>query len=37
MKIYNINEKLEYLNEVLKLELKEWGTYTEENLVKKIR
>ena len=36
MKIYNIIEKKEYLNEVLDLELREWGTYTEDNLTKKI-
>ncbi len=36
MKVYNILEKQEYLNEVLDLELKEWGTYTKENLTKKI-
>ena len=36
MKVYNIKEKLEYLNEVVDLELKEWGTYTKENLIKKI-
>ncbi len=36
MKIYNILEKPEYLNEVLELELKEWGTYTKDNLNKKI-
>ena len=36
MKIYNILEKPEYLKEVLDLELKEWGTYTEDNLTKKI-
>lgn len=36
MKIYNILEKQEYLNEVLDLELREWGTYTEDNLTKKI-
>ena len=36
MKIYNILEKSEYLKEVLDLELKEWGTYTEDNLTKKI-
>ena len=36
MKVYNILEKPNYLEEVLSLELKEWGTYSEENLVKKI-
>ena len=36
MKIYNILEKKEYLKEVLDLELKEWGTYSEDNLTKKI-
>ena len=36
MKIYNILEKKEYLKEVLDLELREWGTYTEDNLTKKI-
>ncbi|MBQ4031989.1 MAG: GNAT family N-acetyltransferase [Bacilli bacterium] len=36
MKIYNILEKPEYLKEVLDLELKEWGTYSEDNLTKKI-
>ena len=36
MKVYNILEKKEYLNEVLDLELKEWGTYSEDNLTKKI-
>lgn len=36
MKIYNILEKQEYLEEVLDLELKEWGTYSKENLTKKI-
>ena len=36
MKIYNILEKQEYLNEVLELELREWGTYSKENLTKKI-
>ena len=36
MKIYNILEKPEYLKEVLDLELREWGTYTEDNLTKKI-
>lgn len=35
MKIYNILEKPKYLEEVLDLELKEWGTYTKENLIKK--
>jgi len=36
MKVYNIIEKQEYLNEVLDLELREWGTYSKENLTKKI-
>jgi len=36
MKVYNILEKKEYLNEVLDLELREWGTYSKENLTKKI-
>lgn len=36
MKIYNILEKQEYLEEVLDLELREWGTYSKENLTKKI-
>ena len=36
MKVYNILEKQEYLNEVLDLELREWGTYSKENLTKKI-
>ena len=36
MKVYNILEKKEYLNEVLDLELREWGTYSEDNLTKKI-
>ena len=36
MEIYNILEKPDYLNEVLELELKEWGDYTKENLTKKI-
>ena len=36
MKVYNILEKKEYLNVVLDLELKEWGTYSEDNLTKKI-
>lgn len=35
MNIFNIKEKIEYLNEVLELELKEWGTYSKENLDKK--
>ena len=37
MKVYNILEKKEYLNEVLDLELREWGTYSKENLTKKIK
>ena len=36
MKVYNILEKKEYLKEVLDLELREWGTYSKENLAKKI-
>ena len=36
MKIYNILENPENLREVLDLELREWGTYTEDNLTKKI-
>ncbi len=36
MKIYNILEKQDYLEEVLDLELREWGTYSKENLTKKI-
>jgi len=35
MKVYNILEKNEYLEEVLDLELREWGTYSKENLTKK--
>ena len=36
MKIYNILEKQDYQEEVLDLELREWGTYSKENLTKKI-
>ena len=36
MKVYDIKEKKEYLEEVLELELREWGNYSEENLHKKI-
>ena len=36
MEVYDIKEKKEYLNEVLELELKEWGNYSKESLLKKI-
>ena len=36
MKTFNLKEKPEYLKEVLELELREWGTYSEEKLKEKI-